>query len=166
MDREELIVNYLDKETLSSYFCIRMGRLNRSVNHPSYKSKGRKITGTTVSIKGKTYKVSHILFRMSRRFRKIPVGYEIDHRNRNSRDNRVKNLRRATFSESQSNRVIKPGLSGFRGVSRNGNGWRARINVNKQKYNLGTFKTRVEAARRYNEVASKVFGKYAVLNDI
>jgi hypothetical protein len=41
----------------------------------------------------------------------------------------------------------------------------ARITVNKQRLNLGTFSTEIQAAKVYNEAAKKHFGEFASLNE-
>ena len=106
---------------------------------------------------------------MSHNCRKIPVGCEVDHINRDYTDNRVNNLRLATWSQSQANRVIKSGISGIRGVYPSGsksNPWRARIRCNGFRFGLGNFKDKEGAAEAYDRYAHKLFGKFAVLNKI
>jgi len=56
--------------------------------------------------------------------------------------------------------------SGFKGVSKHGNNWRAEITCDGIKYRLGTYKTKEKAADAYNLGALKYFGKDAFLNKI
>lgn len=56
--------------------------------------------------------------------------------------------------------------SGYKGVSRDRGRWRAYIRVNYKQIHLGNFRTKEEAARRYNEAALKYFGEFAELNEI
>lgn len=61
----------------------------------------------------------------------------------------------------------KPHESKFRGVTRKGNKWRARIWVGGRggtSKSLGYFKTEIEAAKAYDQEAKKLFGKQAILN--
>jgi hypothetical protein len=91
-------------------------------------------------------------------------GYTPDHINRDKLDNRRENLRRATMSQ-QAIRSCKPtGSSKYRGVSwhKQHKLWIGYI----KDIHLGYFKTEEEAARAYNKVAKKLYGEFAVLNDI
>lgn len=54
--------------------------------------------------------------------------------------------------------------SGYRGVTRNGNKWRASIKVNKSNFHLGHFNDLIDAARAYDEAALKYLGNKARLN--
>ena len=72
----------------------------------------------------------------------------IDHINRNGCDNRIVNLREATPKEQAVNTSIsKANTSGVKGVSflKDKNKWRASMNINGKKTNLGTFVTLHEA---------------------
>lgn len=91
-------------------------------------------------------------------------GIEIDHINRNPLDCRKENLRICTRSQNLANR--KNWTGNYKGVSKQGNKWRAQIKVNKKATYLGLFKTEEEAALRYNEEAVKVHGDFAFLNVI
>lgn len=58
--------------------------------------------------------------------------------------------------------------SRFKGVSfykRDGT-WEAYLKLNYKRRRMGYFKTEIEAAIAYNEEAKKVFGEFAVLNEI
>src|SRR5690242_15474624 len=69
-----------------------------------------------------------------------PAGYEVDHRDGNPLNCRRSNLRIATRSQNNSNRrVSKSNKTGFKGVDRKGNKFRAVIQVNKVQKHLGYF---------------------------
>lgn len=92
-------------------------------------------------------------------------GRQVDHANHNTLDNRLCNLRICTQVENMRNRQKRLiGASSFKGVSRNGSGWRARIRVRGQECYLGTFATEIEAARAYDEEVRTIFGKFACFN--
>lgn len=95
----------------------------------------------------------------------------IDHKNRVTNDNRISNLRLATHAENCRNSLsAKAPESGYRGVyiKRKGNLTiiESAINFCGKKHHIGKFKTRIEAAQAYNQVASELFGEFAVLNSL
>jgi hypothetical protein len=98
-----------------------------------------------------------------------PDGLDTDHANNNSLDNRRSNLRPATRSLNNANRVKhsthagKPTTSRFKGVHWDGEKrcWRAAIRVNKRLQGLGRFDDEIEAARAYDAAALTTFGEFA-----
>jgi hypothetical protein len=92
-----------------------------------------------------------------------------DHINHNTLDNRRVNLRAVTWAQNQHNRSKSLDRSSiYKGVSfRKDTGrWRAYVKSNKKRTYLGTFGTESEAAVAYNVAASKLFGKFAKLNEV
>jgi hypothetical protein len=94
---------------------------------------------------------------------------QIDHINHNKLDNRKSNLRICTGEENARNCPISiRNTSGFKGVSSSLQNryriWRARIFFNKKEINIGSYKTKEEAAEAYNKMALKHYGEFAVLN--
>ena len=80
----------------------------------------------------------------------------VDHINRDGCDNRIENLREVTAKEQSANTGLsKANTSGVKGVSflKGRNKWRASINLEGKKVNLGTFNTLQEAvtARQVGE---------------
>lgn len=94
------------------------------------------------------------------------VGVEVDHKNRNTLDNRMSNIRIATSSQNGCNRVTKISMTGFKGVSelRQGGRYRAKIQAKNKKYELGIFTSVLEAAKAYDKAAKKLHGEFARLN--
>jgi hypothetical protein len=88
-----------------------------------------------------------------------------DHENHDGLDNRRANLRPATRRQNLHNqRPVRGGTSQYKGVSRRGNRWRARIKVNGQEIALGYFSAETDAARAYDTAAVEHFGEFACLN--
>jgi hypothetical protein len=94
-------------------------------------------------------------------YRQIPLAHYImgkptpgsywDHINGNPLDNRRRNLRQATPLQNSWNSKKKANGtdSVFKGVSKNGSGWMARIREKGRSLYLGTFSSEHHAARAY-----------------
>jgi hypothetical protein len=87
------------------------------------------------------------------------------HVNGNHLDCRLKNLRWCTRSEMNMLSKFKSD-SQYKGVSKEGNRYRAKIYVDNKPVHLGMFATPEEAAEAYNEKAKEVFGEGTRLNRI
>lgn len=98
--------------------------------------------------------------------RDLKPGEIVDHKNRDKLDCRRSNLRIATKSQNEANKMIIRGKSKYRGVSPYRGRWRAVIYKDKKQKLIGTFDSETDAARAYNEEARKLFCDYAVLNDV
>lgn len=99
-----------------------------------------------------------------------PDGYDVDHINGDTLDNRRGNLRLATRQQNTANgRRRKEGASSqYRGVflDHRGRKWRAQIREDGRQRSLGAFDTEEAAARAYNEEAVRIYGPFARLNPI
>jgi hypothetical protein len=96
-----------------------------------------------------------------------PKGYVIDHINHDKLDNRRENLRLCTRKENVRNQLAhKDNTSGYKGVTRSGKYYKAAIGVDGSVIYLGSFGSRHDAARAYNEAATEHFGEFASLNKI
>lgn len=86
----------------------------------------------------------------------------IDHINGKPDDNRIANLRVATFSQNQANtRMRVDNSSGRRGVFRTPyNSWQAYIHVRRKRINLGTFSTMEEASQARLAAEIEHFGEF------
>lgn len=109
-----------------------------------------------ISVDGKNYRAHRLAWLYV--YGNFPIGV-IDHINGIKSDNRLVNLRDVTNAKNllSFRKVSSNNTSGFLGVSKNHDGWRAEINVNVQKINLGTYPTKEEASIAY--VAAKLFNE-------
>jgi hypothetical protein len=97
----------------------------------------------------------------------IPSALIIDHRDQNRTNNRLSNLRLATYSQNGANRRKKDGTSSrFRGVSwfKRKRKWVASISPNYQSKHLGYFHDEIDAAIARDAAAIEAFGDFAQLN--
>ena len=93
----------------------------------------------------------------------------VDHINRNGLDNRRCNLRLATPSQNQHNKVAyRNNKSGYKGVSwhKGGRKWIAQIKCGEIHKYLGLYRSKEDAANAYNQAALWLHGEFAVLNSI
>lgn len=98
-----------------------------------------------------------------------PKGLYIDHIDGNPTNNKKSNLRVVTPSQNSYNQSkAKDTSSKFKGVCfyPKAKKYRAYINHEGKRINIGYFKTEVEAGNAYNEYAVKLFGVHARLNPI
>jgi len=103
---------------------------------------------------------------MHRVIMNAPEGMLVDHKDRNTLNNQVHNLRICTNSQNASNSGKQSdNTSGYKGVTKpKWGGWRAAIKVNGKTIYLKKWKTKEEAARAYDEAAKKYHGEFASLN--
>lgn len=75
-----------------------------------------------------------------------PTGLYTDHINRKTLDNRKENLRICTLSENNQNRILpQTNPTGYVGIQKRKNKWRANIWLGKKNIYIGTFNTMLEA---------------------
>lgn len=100
--------------------------------------------------------------KLHREIAKTPLKLICDHINGNTLDNRKCNLRNCSHAENIRNQNLhRDNRSGYRGVSRHKNKWRAQIVVNYRHINIGSFETKEKAYEAYKKEAKKYFKKYA-----
>lgn len=86
----------------------------------------------------------------------------IDHRDRAGVNNRWGNLREATVSQQNCNRIL-PSATGLKGVTAEPNGrWRAQIRVGKKMRYLGLFQTKEAAHSAWGKAAAILHGEFSV----
>lgn len=104
---------------------------------------------------------------MHREIMNAPKGLLVDHRNRDGLDNRRENLRLATYSQNNCNKLKRKNTSSqFTGVCFNklGRRWVGYINHKGKRIFLGYFDSEIEAAKAYDAAARKYHGEFARLN--
>mgnify|MGYP001593425534 CR=1 FL=1 len=93
-----------------------------------------------------------------------------DHIDGNRLNNQKNNLRICSQKKNAMNRTKQTASSSsqYKGVywCKIVEKWRANIGFKRKKIHLGNFDCEMEAAKKYNEYAKKIFGKFAKLNVI
>ena len=91
----------------------------------------------------------------------------VDHKDRNSLNNHISNLRWCSKRQNDQNRSKRQNAtSQYKGVSfhKKLNKWQARIRHNGQLIHLGYFSDETDAGRAYDRKAKELFREFAVLN--
>ena len=112
-----------------------------------------------IKINGVAYKASRIAWLYC--YGSWPEGV-VDHWDENTLNNRLDNLRVSTKSQNGANRgKTAANTSGFKGVTKYGNRWRAQITFQQKVMHLGIFDTPEEAHEAYLKKAKELFGRFA-----
>jgi hypothetical protein len=100
---------------------------------------------------------------MHRQIMKTPPGFEVDHRNHDTLDNRRGNLRNCTHYENSRNRRLSSlNTTGLKGICKLRNGrWQAQIVLQNKQRHLGIFATAEAAHNAYAEAALGLYGEFA-----
>lgn len=94
-----------------------------------------------------------------------PAGVEVDHQDGDGLNNRRSNLRLSTRSQNERNKgPRKDNTSGYKGVFRDQNRWRAALSQDGKTVHLGSFRTPEAAARAYDAGVRMLEGDFAWLN--
>lgn len=95
----------------------------------------------------------------------LDCSNDIDHEDVNTLNNQRLNLRSETRSQNLANGKLRiNNTSGYKGVSRYKDKWRAQICVKRKQITIGYFYNKEDAARAYDKAALKNFSKFARLN--
>jgi hypothetical protein len=92
-----------------------------------------------------------------------PETMKVDHIDNDTLNNQRGNLRVASYYDNNINRRFWAS-TGFKGVTKDGARFRARITVNRVETLIGRFATAEEAARAYDAAAFEQWGEFAYLN--
>jgi hypothetical protein len=117
-----------------------------------------------VSVKGTRVMKSHLAWALHHGYWPSEL---IDHRDGDHQNTRIDNLREATHTQNQHNKVgfgKYPKGVVYKGEVDRKKPWTARIRVNGKKKSLGAFATMEEAAAAYVNAANKVQGDFALHN--
>jgi hypothetical protein len=107
-----------------------------------------------ITLNGKKYPAHHLAWLW---VHGVMPTKSIDHKNRSPSNNRISNLREATPAQQNQNLgMSKRNTSGYIGVSRVGNKWRARISSGGVVYYLGTYDTPEEAHKAYKKAKAEL----------
>ena len=93
-----------------------------------------------------------------------PGQMVVDHITRDRHDDRIENLRLATYSENRrSSGMFSTNTSGYKGVTfeKRVGRWKAYIYLNNKRKHLGMFPTKEEAAACYQKAAAEMHGEFA-----
>lgn len=146
------------RRILRLFLCGRIGNYYKSVSLPANGSYKRKFVHCLVAEAFLGIK---------------PEGMDTSHINENKFDNRIENLCYETKSSNHRRPIArqnksaghKIGTSGFRGVCKYKNKWRAKITIYGKSCRLGAFNTAREAAEVYDKAAIKEFGNNTIVTN-
>ena len=92
----------------------------------------------------------------------------IDHKNGNTLDNRLENLRLCSRQEnSQNSKMRKNNKSGYKGIwfRKDTKKWGSSIKINEKTYYIGQFDTKEEAIEKYKNKVNELHGEFSYFND-
>ncbi len=144
----------------------------RKSKHTFYVARNEKVGNRVV-----TTTMHRVIMGLSREDKRV-----VDHIDHNGYNNQITNLRICTRSQNCMNRnKIDNATSNFKGVTvvcskrfskkkqdfiYHKVKFRSEIKINGNRMRLGTFITERDAAIAYNSAAIKMFGEFAILNDV
>lgn len=113
----------------------------------------------TIDGKRKSVYLHLMVYELSRG-EKAPKGMVVDHINNNRLDCTSDNLRLATYSQNNVNKVTKVGKSGVKGVTQQGMKFIAKIQFKGVVYKVGKFDTTEEAREAWLAKAAELQGEF------
>lgn len=156
-------IKYPSKEELETLFYLEnsTGRLFRKQKS----GKLKEVTGKAnnyyqVCINYQRYQVHNIIYIMY--YGKLPESGEIDHKDRNTLNNKPSNLRPASYSQNRANKsAYSNNTSGYKGVSKHGNKWRVQVYLNNERFDKSGFDTPEEANEYAIALRKSIHGEFA-----
>lgn len=126
------------------------------------KDNGRVITNRTLCMFGERHETSRFIW-LHYYGEWPPLDKLVDHKDRNHSNQKLSNLRLASYSENGYNmaRINHNGFKGIYNCGRRSKPWQAQIRINGNKVNLGRFATKEEAAEAYRSAAIEHHGEFA-----
>jgi len=104
---------------------------------------------------------------MHRAIKSATEDVEVDHKDHDGLNNRKGNLRTCTKDQNARNRKQQVNnTSGYKGVTwqNRRSPWKAGIYVNRKRIHLGSFPTKAQAAKAYDDAAKIHHGEFALTN--
>lgn len=168
--RNPTILNDLTKEVVESLLDydpdtgVFKWKIDAKTNNPGCVAGGPKINGIRIGIFGKRYLAHRLAWLIT--YGKWPDGI-LDHKNGNPFDNRISNIREATYQQNMFNK--SPGRNNTTGVAgvyfnRKRGKWVAQIRINGKPTYLGGFDSIQEASAVHKEASIKYHGEFSFYN--
>lgn len=108
------------------------------------KHKSGKLTYLQVGVNGKQYAIHRIIWKLY--YKEDPKHYDIDHKNRNTLDNNIANLRKVTTAQNNTNKnTYKNSKTGYSGIYEENGRFTATVFYKGESYRNGTYRTIKEA---------------------
>ena len=120
------------------------GKVCKSVDRDGY---------INVKVKGKRIGAHRVIW-MLEHDTQIPAGMQVDHINRVITDNHIDNLRLATASQQNANKLS-------RGIGRKQGKWRAQTKLNGKHIHIGLYDCPLIAHVKYVDKMREIHGEYA-----
>ena len=136
---------------------------------PSLRKDGYYMVGLSYEGKCKPHKIHRLVAHEFLVKPDMIHHYVVDHINGETTNNKVNNLRYATLSQNQMNRVKHTATeigSTCKGVFKDKKKWRALFQYQGQRYHLGNYDGEEDAANAYNKKAIELAGEFAYINII
>jgi hypothetical protein len=138
--------NYEDGQLINKY--------RRAPSAPKGAIAGRLVKSVgyySVTIKARRYQLNRLIWIYHNG--EIPKDLLVDHISRDTHDNRIENLRLATYTQNEWN---KPKL----GCSFENGKWRARVKRFGKNIHLGMFESKEKAMAAYDAYAAQLHGEF------
>ncbi len=102
---------------------------------------------------------------MHRRIMNPDEGVCVDHKDRNTLNNKRENLRLCSHAENMRNVKPRNPKSGIKGVQKINDKWVVFIGLNGKNMRIGSFQDRIDAANAYKEASTKYHGEFGRTED-